>query len=410
MFSIYEKLYSIEGSEKLPLGTRLNRIIRTAYQQTGKKVVVLVDEYDSVLLNHLHDGYLKDYKRILSDIYIQLKANENIEHFVFLTGITRFSQVSIFSTLNNLRNLSMEREFADICGFSKEEVLENFKEDIEEFAKEYGCDSDTMVEKLKAMYDGYHFCDKSPDMFNPISLLTAFENKQLRNYWFETGTPTFIIDHMKHFNANILDFERKDLMESGFYTAPEDFKSVYSLLYQSGYLTIKDFDREQMAYVIGYPNTEVRVSMMEAMIPSWVGSDFVDSTNYMRHFYFAIKHGNIDEGFEILKDFFYQIPNMLNNKNEKHYQTVIYVLFTWLGFYNKVEVNTAKGRIDCVLFTDKDIFIIEFKVDESAQIALDQINNMNYASKYQNDGRKIIKVGVNLSSKDRTISNWQVEY
>lgn len=409
MFSVYEKLYAIEGSEKLSLGTRFDRIIRSAYQTTGKKVVVLVDECDSVLLNHLHDGYLNEYKRILSDIYIQLKANENIEQFVFLTGITRFSQVSIFSTLNNLRNLSMENEFADICGFSKEEVLENFKEDIEVLAKEYECDSDTMIEKLKAMYDGYHFSGKSPDIFNPISLLTAFENKELRNYWFETGTPTFIIDHMKHFSADILDVENVRLFETDFYTSTENIKSIYPLLYQSGYLTIKEYDREMNRYVLGYPNTEVRVSMMESLIPDWVGCSGKDGKSYMADFYFAIKRGNIDDGFEILKDFFYQIPNMLNNKNEKHYQTVIYVLFTWLGFYNKVEVNTAKGRIDCVLFTDRNIFIIEFKVDESAQIALSQINSLNYASKYQSDGRQIIKVGVNLSSQERTISDWAIE-
>ena len=409
MLSGYEKKYGISGYEKETCGVRFGNILQTAYQKTGKKVVVLVDEYDSILLNHLHDGNLKEYKRILSDIYIQLKANENIEQFVFLTGITRFSQVSIFSTLNNLENLSMERAFADICGFSKEEVLENFKEDIALMAEEYECDSQTMVQKLKDMYDGYHFCGKSPDMFNPISLLTAFKNKELRNYWFETGTPTFIIDHLKHFNANILDLEGKNLMESGFYSAPEDVNSVYSLLYQSGYVTIKSYDRESMSYMVGYPNNEVRVSMMEALMPSWVGYNPSDSQIYMKDFYFAIKRGNFDEGLSILKDFFYQIPYMLNNKEERHYQTIIYVLFTWLGFYNKVEVYTAKGRIDCVLFSDKYIFIIEFKVDESAQIALDQINSLNYASKYQSDGRKIVKMGINLSSAERTINEWKIE-
>lgn len=409
MLSGYEKTYGIEGMKGENCGDRFGNLIKTAYQKTGRKVVILVDEYDSLLLNHLHDGCLEEYKRILSDIYIQLKVNENIEQFVFITGITRFSQVSIFSTLNNLRNLSMDNTFSDICGFSKEEVMENFAEDIEMLAKEHRCDTATMLERLKMMYDGYHFSGNGKDIFNPISLFTAFETKELSNYWFETGTPSFLIDHLKHFGGNILEVENKKLFETDFYTSSDNFKSIYPLMYQSGYLTIKDYDRETKRYVLNYPNTEVRVSMMETLIPDWVGCSADDGKSYMADFYFAIKNGNIDEGFGILKDFFYQIPYMLNNKEEKHYQTIIYVLFTWLGFYNKVEVYTATGRIDSILFSEKYIFIIEFKVDESAQTALNQINNLNYASKYLSDGRQIIKVGVNLSSANRTINEWIIE-
>jgi len=405
----YERKYNIIPQEQALAGERFSNIIKTAYQQTGQKVVILIDEYDSVLLGHLHDGQLKEYKRILQSIYQQLKVNEKIEQFVFFTGISRFSQVSIFSTLNNLENISMDDRFSDICGFSKEEVVDYFSDDIKLLAEKFNCDFGTMLQKLKFMYDGYHFSENSKDIFNPISILTCLKNKKMKNYWFETGTPSYVIDHLKHFDANILDFESINLYETGFYVSQEDFNSIYPLLYQAGYLTIKDYDEESDTYTLSYPNNEVRVSMMEALMPSWVGYSPDTSKIKMKDFYFAIKKGDFDQGFEVLKDFFYQIPNILNNKEERHFQTIIYVLFTWLGFYTKVEVNTARGRIDVVLFSDSYIFLIEFKVDQSAQIALDQINQMNYASKYLSDGRRIIKVGVNMSSKERTIDEWKIE-
>jgi hypothetical protein len=218
-----------------------------------------------------------------------------------------------------------------------------------------------------------------------------------------------VIDHLKKHNAQILDFESVELFESDFYVSQEDSRSVYPLLFQAGYLTIKDYDRESSRYVIGYPNSEVRVSMLEVMMPSWVGCSATDGKNYMCDFYFALKAGKIDEAFELLKEFFLQIPNVLNNKNEKHFQTVIYVLFRWLGFYTQSEVNTSKGRLDCILFAPKQIFIIEFKVDESAEKALAQINEKGYAEPYRTDGRPIVKIGVNFSSEERTIEGWMVE-
>jgi len=409
ILSDYEKEYGIVPVDGASCGARFCQLIKTAYRVTGQKVVVLIDEYDSPLLNHLHDGMLPEFKEILQNIYQQIKVCEDFEKFVFLTGITRFSQVSIFSTLNNLRNISMDDEFSDICGFSKEEVLDNFKEDIDRLAEKFNCDFDTMVEKLKYMYDGYHFSGDSKDMFNPISLLTCFETKKLKNYWFETATPTFIINHLRRFNVDIRNLDKVDLMEDQFYVSPDVSQSLCPLLYQSGYLTIKDYYEEYEMYTLGYPNQEVRVSMAKSMMDSWVGYDSGESRNYMMKFYFAIKRGDFDEGLSILKDFFLQIPNVLNNKDEKHFQTIIYVLFTWLGFYNRVEVNTSVGRIDCVLFSEKYIFVIEFKVDQSAQIAMDQINQRGYVDKFKSDGRQIVKVGINMSSQLRTISEWKIE-
>ena len=407
--SKYEKEYSIKSSDKLGNGERFKNVIEAAYKQTGRKAVILIDEYDSPLLAHLHDGKLADVKPVLQELYQQVKVNEQFEQFVFITGISRFSQVSIFSTLNNLVNISMDPRFDDICGISSDELLENFKDGISQMAERYNCSFDEMYLKLKNKYDGYHFSYDSKDIFNPLSVLSSLDFKELKNFWFETATSSYVIDHLKKHNAQILDFESVELFESDFYVSQEDSRSVYPLLYQAGYLSIKGYDKESSRYVIGYPNSEVRVSMLEVMMPSWVGCSATDGKNYMCDFYFALKAGKIDEAFELLKDFFLQIPNVLNNKNEKHFQTVIYVLFRWLGFYTQSEVNTSKGRLDCVLFAPKQIFIIEFKVDESAEKALAQINEKGYADPYRADGRPIVKIGVNFSSEERTIEGWKVE-
>lgn len=408
MLRQYEEEYGVAAGE-LRNGIRFGNLIRAVCLQTGRKVVVLIDEYDAPLLAHLHDGRLDEVKPILQEFYQQLKANEAFEHFVFITGITRFSQVSVFSTLNNLENISMHDDFCDICGITADELLENFKEDIQLLADEESASFEETLLMLKKQYDGYHFSKHSKDIFNPWSLMLAFSTKELKNFWFETATSSYVIAHLKKHNAQILDFERKSLFESDFYVSQEDAKSVFALLYQAGYLTIKYYDGEMERFVIGYPNAEVRVSMLEVMMPSWVGCSSSDGKNYMCDFYFALKDGRFDEAFELLTDFFRQIPNVLDNKREKHFQTVIYVLFRWLGFYTQVEVNTAKGRLDCVLFAPKYIFIIEFKVDESAQAALDQINRMGYADPYRTDGRPIVKIGVNFSKKERTIAAWKVE-
>ena len=404
----YEKEYGIQNEEKSN-GVRFQNLIQTAVKKTGRKAVILIDEYDSPLLAHLHDGKLPEVKPILQELYQQVKVNEQYEQFVFITGISRFSQVSIFSTLNNLVNISMDPRFDDICGITSEELLENFKDGIGQMAEKYNCTFDEMYLKLKNKYDGYHFSYDSKDIFNPLSVLSSLDFKELKNFWFETATSSYVIDHLKKHNAQILDFENVELFESDFYVSQEDSRSVYPLLYQAGYLTIKNYDRESEVYTLSYPNNEVRISMLEVLMPSWVGCSSKDGKLYMQKFYFALKAGRIDEAFELLKEFFLQIPNVLNNKNEKHFQTVIYVLFRWLGFYTQSEVNTSKGRLDCILFAPKQIFIIEFKVDESAEKALAQINEKGYADPYRADGRPIVKIGVNFSSEERTIEGWKVE-
>ncbi|MBQ5452938.1 MAG: AAA family ATPase [Bacteroidales bacterium] len=410
-FEEFEKKYSIPVDRTLSNGVRLLNFIKSVKAQTGKNVVVLIDEYDAPLNAHLHDGKLGEVKAILQNLYQQLKVCEKDERFVFITGISKFSQVSIFSTINNLTKISMWDNFSDICGITKDELITYFREDIEMLAEKFKCSFEEIIEKLKFQYDGYHFSENSPDIFNPTSILNAFVEKKLDNHWFETATSSYIIEHLKRHHADILKLVPKKLFKEDFDVSPEDYDSLWPILYQAGYLTIKDFDEERCVFTLDYPNNEVRIGMMQNMLKYYFPQNLSSGKMSMQQFYFALKAGQIDEAMTYLKDFLSEIPNILNNKEEKHFQTILYVLFTWLGFYTEVEVNTAVGRTDVVIKNPKNIFVLELKVDGSAQEALDQINSKNYLIPYKYDGRTVVKIGVNISSENnvRTITEWKAE-
>ena len=408
----YEKKFSIVINEKLSNGARFYNIIKAAKAQTGRNVVVLIDEYDAPLNAHLYDGKLKEVKPKLQEIYQQLKVLEKDERFVFITGISKFSQVSIFSTINNLDKISMWEQFSDICGITHAELEHYLHDDIEVLAAKHNCTYEKFMERLVYQYDCYHFSENSPAMFNPTSILNAFAEGKLNNHWFGTAMSSYIIDHLKRHNADINRLVPKTLFADDFDVSPEDYDSLWPILYQAGYLTIKDYLPERRQYVLDYPNNEVRVGMMQNMMHYYYQPHNLSSgKNYMTDFYFSLKYGQVDEAFTYLKDFLSSIPNVLNNKEEKHFQTILYVMFTWLGFYTEVEVNTAVGRTDVVIKNEKNIFVIELKVDGSASDALAQINSKNYAIPYKYDGREIVKIGVNISSENnvRTITNWVVE-
>ncbi len=407
----YEKKYNIPINDNLSNGVRFNRLIETAKLQTGKNAVILIDEYDAPLNAHLHDGKLKEVKPKLQEVYQQLKVCEKYERFVFITGISKFSQVSIFSTLNNLTDISMLDEFSDICGITHNELHNNIKEGIEMLAEKYDCTYDAMVDKLIYLYDSYHFSEHSPAMFNPTSLLAAFNNKKLENYWFKTATSSYIIEHLKHYNADVKSLVPKKLYAEDFDVSPEDYDSLWPVLYQAGYLSIKGFDPESEMYTLDYPNNEVRIGMMQNLLKFYFPQNLSSGKVSMKDFYFSLKNGETDQAITYLKDFIAEIPNILNNKEEKHFQTILYVLFTWLGFYTETEVNTAVGRTDVVIKNPKNIFVIELKVDGTAQDALNQINSKNYSIPYKYDGREVVKIGINITSDSnvRTIDSWVIE-
>ena len=407
----YEKQYSIPIDKTISNGDRFQTIIETAKAQTGRNVVVLIDEYDAPLNAHLYDGHLTEVKRIVQEIYQLLKVLEQYERFVFITGISKFSQVSIFSTINNLDKISMWEQFSDICGITHDELEHYLHDDIELLAEKHNCTYEKMMERLIYKYDCYHFSKNSPAMFNPTSILNALAEGELNNHWFGTATSSYIIDHLKRHNADIMKLVPKTLFADDFDVSPEDYDSLWPILYQAGYLTIKDFNPEWNTYVLDYPNNEVRVGMMQNMMSYYFPRNISSGKVSMQQFYAALKSGQIDEAMIFLKDFLSEIPNILNNKEEKHFQTILYVMFTWLGFYTETEVSTAVGRTDVVIKNEKNIFVLELKVDGSAADALAQINSKNYAIPYKYDGREIIKIGVNISSENnvRTVTDWAVE-
>ncbi|MBQ3690345.1 MAG: AAA family ATPase [Bacteroidales bacterium] len=408
---VYEKKYAVPVDNSLSNGDRLFQLIKAAKAQTKRDVVVLIDEYDAPLNAHLYDGKLVDVKPILQDVYQQLKVLEKDERFVFLTGISKFSQVSIFSTINNLEKISMWDKFSDICGITHEELQSYFKDDIEVLAEKHNCTYEKMMQQLIYQYDCYHFSKNSPAMFNPTSILNAFAEGELNNHWFGTATSSYIIDHLKRHNADIKRLAPKTLFADDFDVSPEDYDNLWPILYQAGYLTIKSFDPQWNTYVLDYPNNEVRVGMMQNMMKYYFPRNISSGKISMQQFYAALKSGQIDEAFTYLKDFLSDIPNILNNKEEKHFQTILYVMFTWLGFYTEVEVNTAVGRTDVVIKNEKNIFVLELKVDGSADDALAQINSKNYSIPYKYDGREVVKIGVNVSTENnvRSIDKWVVE-
>ncbi len=336
---------------------------------------------------------------------------EKDERFVFITGISKFSQVSIFSTINNLDKISMWEQFSDICGITHAELEHYFHDDIEVLAAKNNCTYEKMMEQLVYQYDSYHFSENSPAMFNPTSILNALAEGKLNNHWFGTATSSYIIDHLKRHNADVKNLVPKTLFADDFDVSPEDYDSLWPILYQAGYLTIKDFDPQWNTYVLDYPNNEVRVGMMQNMMKYYFPINISSGKMSMKQFYAALYSLQIDEAMPYLKDYLSTIPNVLDNKEEKHFQTILYVMFTWLGFYTEVEVNTAVGRTDVVIKNEKNIFVLELKVDGSAEDALAQINSKNYAIPYKYDGREIVKIGVNISSDGnaRTIEKWVVE-
>ena len=409
--------YGKKENEKSP-GDVLRGLIHRAFEQTGKQVAVIIDEYDAPLLDRLHDSELLDQLRdVMQEFYVQLKANEAMIKFCFITGITKFSQLSIFSTINNLTNVSMSLEFATICGITDEELTTVLAEDIDRLAKEYGCSSEVMHEKLKLQYDGYHFSGNSKGVYNPFSLLKAFQQKELGNYWFESGTPTFLIRQMREFRTDITAMDDIEVPSMAFDRPTEAMTTALPLLYQSGYLTIKDYDRESMLYRLSIPNQEVRIGFTDGLLPTYIGLESSDvQTGFALKFWRALKQDDINMAMKEMQAYLAGLPYIEGFKKklaevsnvEGFYEWTFYLVFSMLNVYVKTQLKCARGRIDMVVHMPDTIYVFELKVDGSAQQALEQIDDKGYAIQYQTDGRKVVKAGVSFSSETKTIDNWVI--
>ena len=404
----YEKIYGITNPAT-DNNDRLTALIQAAYHKTGRKVVVLIDEYDAPLLDVVHEEKtLPVLRNVMRNFYSPLKASDPYLQFVFLTGITKFSQLSIFSELNNLTNISMDEEYAAVCGITKEEVLTQMHDYIERFSEANQLTNEETVKQLAQQYDGYHFTWPSPHIFNPFSLLNALARNRIDNYWFASGTPTFLIEMLRKFNVVPSRIGGRRMLASAFDAPTENMKSITPLLYQSGYVTIKDYDRASRLYTLDIPNGEIRVGLMESLLPNYVHEYADDAGTTIGDMYVALIKDDLDEMFRLLQAYLLTVPYCDNANSEGHYQQLLYVIFSLFGRYVEVEVRTPTGRVDMVMKTGKAIYVIELKLNMSAQAAVDQIDLKDYSSQFALAGLPIVKVGINFDPERRTIGDWSV--
>ena len=405
----WESLYGASESE-IGVARRFNGIIRRAAEKAGQKVVVLVDEYDKPMLQAIgNEPLLTDYRNTLKAFYGALKSNDNYLRFALLTGVTKFSKVSVFSDLNNLMDISLSNRFANICGITENELYRNLEEDIRLLAEANGMNETEARQTLKEWYDGYHFAENTEDIYNPFSLLNTLAEMKFGSYWFETGTPTFLVELLQRskYDLHRLTEEMATADSLGGIDTMET--NPVPILYQSGYLTIKGFDKEFRTYELGFPNKEVEEGFTKFLLPNYASLSSGNPSFEISSFVREVRSGNIDAFMRRLQSFFADTPYELARDLERHYQNVLFIVFKLLGFYTRAEYRTSNGRIDMVVKTDRYIYVMEFKLDGTAKEAIRQINEKGYAAPFTSDGRTLYKIGVNFSNAIRGIERWIVE-
>ena len=409
----YEKIYGVRNPNAKSPADRFSDLLKSAHEKTGLQAVVLVDEYDKPLLNAIDDQNLVDaFRKILKTFYGVLKGEDAHIQFVFITGVTRFDKVSIFSDLNNLRDISLSKEFSAICGISQEELEANFVPEIELMAEKNGYTKEECLAELKKNYDGYHFSqDVQTDIYNPFSLLNAFADMNFGSYWFSTGTPTFLTKMMLDMSFDYKTLEEGIDVDS---RSLEEYRlnstEPVPLLYQTGYLTIKNYEKDFDSYMIGVPNEEVKFGMYKRLLPLYLGYPTDDKKIEIVSFLKELRAGKVNEFMERINNIFAAAPKQTNQKQyELNCQAFVWLIFKLMGEFVLCEVQNGKGRSDAVVWQKDAIYIFEFKMDGSAKEALEQINSKDYPIAYKNDGRKIVKVGVNYSSAEKQLTEWVIE-
>jgi hypothetical protein len=400
---------------------RFSRVIKRAYEQTGQQVVILIDEYDAPLLEVLlMPEKLDEVRNYMRNFYSRIKTNYRYIRFAFLTGISTFSQLGMFSELNNLRNITNDNEFASICGITLPELEDNFGYGIRKFAAQEDCTFEGMIERLRNQYDGYHFTKSMVDVFNPYSLLNAFSDCELNSYWFQTGTPTLAINmlksHKEDWAFSIENIEALPPMSLEDFSTPlEEAKDPIPVLYQAGYLTIKSYDREYNNYVLGVPNTEVRIGLMKNLIPLYSSVSAREAANTANNVSVALSKGDYERALGFIQSFLAGIPFLPGDKEvladelkcEAYYHKVFYIIVAMLNNGARGQVRQALGMPDIVIETRRHIYVIELKINSTPQVALRQLEKLNYALPFAMDGRELIKLGVNFSTEKRTIDAWE---
>ena len=402
----FEKAYG-HCSENRSLSERFMDVIRRAYELTGQQVVILVDEYDKPLLQAIGNEELQNnYRKILKSFYGVAKTMDSYIRLAFFTGVTKFSKVSVFSDLNNLEDISLSEQYAEICGITEQEIRDNIDAQVGELATANGLTKDECYLRLKQQYDGYHFHPNSVGIYNPFSLLSALKRKEFGDQWFQSGTPTFLVEVLKRNNYDLEQLTREEATADLLGSLDAIDTNPTPLLYQSGYLTIKGYDPEFGTYRLGFPNQEVERGFSRFLFryytPASQGQD-----SFVKDFVLAVRAGQIDKFMKRLESLFAGQDYQLAGDAELYFHNAVALIFKMVGFYTETERHTSDGRMDMVVQTADYIYLFEFKLDKSVEEALAQIEKREYALPFAHDPRKLYKIGVNFSSETRRIERWK---
>ena len=409
-FKDWEGIYTV-SIKTTDLSSRFGNIIKAAYRSTGVPVVILIDEYDHPIISTMHDPELSEaHRQLLKSIYVNIKDLDQYIRFTMLTGVSRFSKMTIFSGLNNLDDISLDDEYSTICGVTDDELISNFQEGISEMADKFSISRDEMVNSLKQNYDGYHFTKECPDIYNPFSLLSAFKKRDIGAYWFQTATPEFLIRRIQKGNNFLPQMFDETVEQSILSSIDLSMTSPTALLYQTGYLTIKDFEKPNL-YHLGIPNLEVREGLFQNLARYYFNEDLTAISRNVREVRKLLEERRVDEAMERLQTFMAGIPyEFAENAVELHYENNLFIIFVLVGVDARPEWHTSQGRIDLLLTMRNAIYIIELKRDGTPEEALKQIHEKDYARQFSGDPRPIINIGVAFSTKTRNITAWKVEW
>ena len=404
----WEREYDSPYADRAP-EERFYWVIQKAFEKTGQRVAVLVDEYDKPMLQAIGNEELQEkYRNALKPFYGVLKSLDGYIRFALLTGVTKFGKVSVFSDLNNLNDISMDDEYVALCGITEEELHSYFDKDIETLAKKQETGIEAVCNELKERYDGYHFTEDSIGIYNPFSLLNTFSKMKFGSYWFETGTPSYLVELLKRDHYDLQRMSQEETDADVLNSIDSTSRNPIPVIYQSGYLTIKGYNKEFGIYRLGFPNKEVEEGFIKYLLPFYTHINAGESAFQIMKFVGEVKDGDYDAFLCRLQSFFADTPYELIRDLELHYQNVLFIVYKLLGFYVQAEYHTSNGRIDMVLKTDKYVYVMEFKFDGTADEALRQIDEKGYVLPFRNDSRQLIKIGVNFSSKTRNIDDWKV--
>ncbi len=406
----WEEIYGV--TPKVPNhSVRLSNVIKAAYEKTGKEVVILVDEYDKPLVNNLNDRKRFDmFRAELASLYSNFKSSAEYIRLVFLTGVSRFGKLSVFSGLNNISDISLDIRFASICGITEHELVEKFEEGISDLSLTYEQTREDIISLLKKRYDGYHFARISPDIYNPSSLLDTFTKKSFSNYWIQSGTPSILVEQLKRTHTDLQELMDVEAGENALSGLDLDSVSPVALFYQTGYLTIKEYDQRGRIFRLGIPNDEVKEGMLEYILPFYANLHKEDSRLFAYKFVREMEEGKVEEFMKRLTSMFAGIPYEMKIDMEHDVRNALFILFTLVGMDVNAEVRTSDGRIDILVRTDKYVYIMELKYDKSAKEALDQIKRKEYHLPWSIDNRTVIAIGINYSSAKRRIDEWTQEW